>query len=54
MQRVGGGIFIAIGLIAGAIAGTLHGEPSLGLVGGLVAGLIVAGLLALWDMRRRP
>lgn len=52
MRRTGGGIFIAIGLIGGAILGVAYGQPSMGLIGGLVAGLLVAGGLALWDMRR--
>ncbi|MDO9487868.1 MAG: hypothetical protein Q7J32_05795 [Sphingomonadaceae bacterium] len=53
MRHTGGGVFIAIGLIGGSIIGVLYGQPSLGLVSGLVAGLAVAGLLALWEARRR-
>ena len=53
MQRVGGGILVAVGLIAGSIIGVMNGEPSAGLVGGLVVGLIGAALVAFWDSRRR-
>jgi len=53
MQRVGGGILVAIGLIAGSVIGVVNGEPSAGLVIGLVVGLAAAGLLTLWDARRR-
>ncbi len=53
MRRTGGGIFIASGLIGGTIIGVLYGQPSLGLVAGLVAGIVVAGLLAIWEARRR-
>lgn len=52
MRRTGGGIFIAIGLIGGTIIGTLFGQSSLGLIGGFVAGVAVAGLIALWEWRR--
>jgi FtsH-binding integral membrane protein len=52
MQR-GGGILVAIGLIAGSVIGVFIGQPSAGLVIGLVVGLVAAGLLTLWDTRRR-
>jgi hypothetical protein len=52
MRRVGGGIFVAIGLIAGSIIGVMNGEPSLGLIGGLVVGLVIAAGVAWWDSRR--
>jgi len=52
VQR-GGGILVAIGLLLGSVFGVMRGEPSLGLIGGLVAGLIAAALLTLWDSRRR-
>jgi hypothetical protein len=53
MNRVGGGILVAIGLIAGSAIGVIYGEPSAGLIGGLVVGLVGAGLVTLWDVRRR-
>ncbi len=51
-RSTGGGIFIAIGLIVGPIIGVMYGQPSLGLIGGFVAGIVIAGALALWEMRR--
>jgi len=53
VQRVGGGILVAIGLMVGSLIGVLNGQPSAGLLGGLVLGLIGAGLVWLWDSRRR-
>ena len=48
--RLGGGIFLAIGPLAGAAIGMALGEPSLGLLAGLGAGALLA--LALWLARR--
>lgn len=42
----GGGVFIAIGTIAGAIAGGLMGQPSIGLLAGLALGALAA--FAIW------
>lgn len=53
MQRFGGGILLAISLMVGATLGILNGQPSLGLIAGLVLGVVGAGLIALRDMRRR-
>lgn len=53
MRQVGGGILVAVGLIAGTIVGALYGESSIGLLVGLILGLVSAGLVALWDSRRR-
>ena len=53
MQRVGGGILVAIGLIGGSVIGVVYGQPSAGLVIGLAVGLVAAGLLTIWDARRR-
>lgn len=53
VQRVGSGILVTIGLLVGSIIGVSQGQPSLGLVGGLVVGLVAAGVLTLWDVRRR-
>jgi len=53
MQRVGGGVLVMIGLLVGAIIGVSQGQPSLGLIGGLVVGLVAAALLTIWDVRRR-
>lgn len=44
-KPIGGGVFIAIGLVTGAIAGGLLGQPSIGLLAGLAAGGTVTALL---------
>lgn len=51
--RLAGGIFIALGLLVGAIGGVVVNEPSLGMVTGLGVGAAIA--LAVWiiDRRRR-
>ncbi len=43
---IGGGIFIAIGMLAGAVCGIYVGQPSAGMVIGFVSGGLVA--LAIW------
>ncbi|MBC2778417.1 hypothetical protein [Parasphingopyxis marina] len=41
---IGGGVFLAIGPIAGLAAGTVLGQPSAGLVAGIAAGIaLMAG-----------
>lgn len=47
---LGGGVFLGLGPIAGLIIGTLLGEPSIGLVAGLVLGGATA--LLIWLLRR--
>jgi len=49
-NRNGGGIFIAIGAIVGAIGGGLMGQPSAGLLAGLALGALAA-LLIWWRGR---
>ena len=49
-NRHGGGVFIAIGAIVGAIAGGLMGQPSAGLLAGLALGALAA-LLIWWRGR---
>ena len=49
-NRNGGGIFIALGTIGGAIVGGLMGQPSAGLLAGLGLGALVA-LLIWWRGR---
>lgn len=49
-NRNGGGVFIALGAILGAIGGGLMGQPSAGLLAGLVLG-IAAALLIWWKGR---
>ena len=48
--RNGGGVFIAVGAIVGAIGGGLMGQPSAGLLAGLALGAVVA-LLIWWQGR---
>ncbi|NRD89441.1 hypothetical protein C8024_08250 [Sphingopyxis sp. BSNA05] len=49
-NRSGGGIFIAIGAIAGAFIGGYMGQPSAGLLAGLALG-VLAALLIWWQGR---
>jgi hypothetical protein len=51
-NALGGGIFIAIGLLGGAIIGVFMGEPSIGMVAGLATGIAVAGLVWIIDRKR--
>jgi hypothetical protein len=46
-----GGIFLFIGLIAGAIIGIIYDQPSMGMVGGFAGGAAIA--LAIWLLDRR-
>jgi uncharacterized membrane protein YccC len=46
-----GGIFVALGLIIGVVAGTFFGQPSLGMVAGAGIGLVL--LLLVWLLDRR-
>ena len=41
----GGGIFIALGAAAGVIIGRLYGQTSIGLVAGVAAGVVIAGII---------
>lgn len=47
-----GGAIIALCLIVGAVAGVLGGQPSIGLLAGLGAGIAVAVALYLRDRKR--
>lgn len=47
----GGGIFIALGLVLGAIGGVIAHQPSLGLLAGLGLGVLAAIAMALRDRR---
>lgn len=51
-NALAGGVFIAIGLLGGAIIGVFMGEPSIGMVTGLAGGVAVAGLIWLVDRKR--
>ncbi len=52
MKSRAGGIFIAIGMMAGAGIGIAVGEPSLGMLLGLGAGIAAAIVMAVMDRRR--
>ena len=47
-----GGVFIAIGLLGGAIIGTIKGQSSIGMVAGLAAGVCAAALVWLYDRNK--
>lgn len=51
-KGMAGGIFIAIGLIAGAIIGIAYNQPSAGMMAGFVLGGVVATIIWLLDRRR--
>jgi hypothetical protein len=51
-NALGGGIFIAIGMLGGAIIGVFMGEPSIGMVAGLATGIAIAGLIWIIDRKR--
>ena len=48
--RLGGGVFLALGTIAGVLIGAALGQPSIGFLAGLGAGLAAA--LLVWLVRR--
>ena len=48
---LGGGIAVAIGAIAGGLIGARNGQPSLGLLIGVGAGSLIAGLVSLFDRK---
>ncbi len=51
--RLAGGIFIAIGMLGGAILGIIAGQPSAGMVAGLIVGAVIAISVWLFDRNRR-
>ena len=50
--RLAGGIFIAIGMLGGAIVGVVVDQPSAGMVIGLGVGIAAAAITWLIDSRR--
>lgn len=50
--RLAGGIFIALGLLLGAIAGVVMDQPSAGMIGGLGIGAAIAAIVWLIDRKR--
>jgi hypothetical protein len=51
--RLAGGIFIAVGLLIGAIVGVAMDQPSAGLVIGMGIGSFIAVLIWFIDRKRR-
>lgn len=52
-SSVGGGIFIAIGMLVGAIVGVAVNQPSAGMIIGLGSGIAVAVVIWLIDSKRK-
>jgi hypothetical protein len=50
--RLAGGIFIAFGLLLGAIGGVVMDQPSAGMVIGLGIGAAIAVIVWLFDRKR--
>lgn len=50
-KGMAGGFFIFVGLILGSILGVIYDQPSMGMVGGMATGAIIA--LAIWLIDRR-
>ena len=50
--RQAGGAILAIAIIAGAVAGTMVGQPSIGFLVGTGAGILLAVLIWLNDRRK--
>lgn len=49
-----GGFFIALGILAGVVTGTIYGQPTIGMLIGTAIGLGLAILLWLVDLLRGP
>jgi len=50
---IAGGALLALSLITGSVIGVLKGQPSVGFIGGLGAGLALLLIVALIDRVRR-
>lgn len=50
---VAGGAAIALCTVAGVLAGSIMGQPSMGFVGGIGTGVTIAIAIWLWDRSRR-
>ena len=48
-----GGALLAISIIAGAVGGTIGGQPSIGVLVGVAAGLVMLAAVWLSERRRR-
>jgi hypothetical protein len=51
--RLAGGIFIALGLLIGAITGVFMDQPSAGAVIGMAIGTVIAVAIWIMDRKRR-
>ena len=51
--RLAGGIFIALGLLIGAIIGVAMDQPSAGVVIGMAIGAVIAVVIWVMDRKRR-
>jgi hypothetical protein len=51
-KGVAGGFFIFVGLIIGSIIGVVYDQPSIGMVGGMASGAIIAVIVWLLDRRK--
>jgi hypothetical protein len=51
--RLAGGIFIALGLLIGAIIGVAMDQPSAGAVIGMAIGAVIAVVIWVMDRKRR-
>ena len=51
--RLAGGIFIAFGLLIGAVVGVAMDQPSAGTVIGLAIGTVIAVVIWIMDRKRR-
>jgi uncharacterized protein YqgC (DUF456 family) len=51
--RLAGGIFIAFGLLIGAIIGVFMDQPSAGAVIGMAIGIVIAVVIWVMDRKRR-
>lgn len=49
---LGGGVLIALCLLAGGVVGARYREPSLGVIVGLGVGVLLAVLFLWWDRSR--
>ena len=52
-NKMGGGIFLFLGLLGGAIIGVIFDQPSLGMIGGLTLGAALAIILWLLDSTQK-
>jgi hypothetical protein len=50
--RLAGGIFVALGLLVGAIAGIALDQPSAGMIAGFGIGVVIALIVWFFDRKR--